>query len=75
MSTKINAHHSAKKLFENDSLTSKIVMDGAREQVMGKFKEACRDAMVQVKQFAYNTRWETGIKVRSERIKELQDVQ
>ena len=31
MSTKSNAHHSDKKLFKNDGVPSKIVMDGARE--------------------------------------------
>ena len=38
MYTKTNAHHSAKKLFKNDGVPSKIVMDDAREKVMGKFK-------------------------------------
>ena len=32
-------------------------MDGAREQVIGKFKESCQDAMVQVQQLEYNTPW------------------
>ena len=40
MSTKIHVHHSNKKLFKNDGVLSKILMYGAREQVMGKFKEA-----------------------------------
>ena len=55
MSTKSHANHSAKKLFNNDGVPSKIVMDGAREQVMGKFKEAFQDATVQVQQLVYNT--------------------
>ena len=50
MSTKSHANHSAKKLLNNDGVPSKIVMDGAREQVMGKFKEAFQDATVQVQQ-------------------------
>ena len=33
-------------------------MDGSREQIMGKFKETCQYAMVQVKQLEYNTPWE-----------------
>ena len=32
-------------------------MDGAREQIMGKFKEACQDATVQVQKLEYNTPW------------------
>ena len=32
-------------------------MDGAREQIMGKFKEACQYATVQVKQLEYNNTW------------------
>ena len=46
MSNKIIAQYSAKNIFRNDGVTSKIVMDGDREQVMGKFKEACQKAMV-----------------------------
>ena len=57
ISTKIHAHHSAKKLFKNDCVPSNIVMDGAREQVMGKFNEACQDATVQVQQLEYSTPW------------------
>ena len=57
MSTKIHAHHSAKNLFKNDGVPSKIVMDGAREQVMGNFKEVCQDATVQVQHIEYNTPW------------------
>ena len=56
--TKSNAHHSAKKLFENEGVPSKIVMDGAREQVMVKFNEACQYTMVQVQQLKYSTPWE-----------------
>ena len=57
MSTKRNAHNSAKKLFKNDGVPSKIFMDGARGQVMGKFKEACQDSTAQLKKLKYNTPW------------------
>ena len=32
-------------------------MDGDREQIVGKFKEACQDATVQVQQLEYNNPW------------------
>ena len=57
MSTKIHTNHSAKKMFKKNAVPSKIVMDGAREQIMGKFKEACQDETVQVQQLEYNTPW------------------
>ena len=57
MFTKINAYHSAKKLFKNDGVPSKIVIGGAKEQIMGKFNEACQDATFQVQQLEYNTPW------------------
>ena len=63
MSTKINAHHSAKKLFKNNCVPSKIVMYGAREQVMGKFKEVCQDVTFQLKQLKYNTPLENRAEV------------
>ena len=58
MSTNSNAHHSDNKLFKKNSVPSKIVMDGDREQVMGKFKEAFQYATVQVQQLEYNNTWE-----------------
>ena len=57
ISTKSKTHHLAKKLFKNDGVPSKIVTDCAREQVVGKFKEAFQYALVQVQQFEYNTPW------------------
>ena len=50
MSTKSHANYSAKKLYKNDGVTSKIVMHGARDQIIGKFKEACQDSTVRVQQ-------------------------
>ena len=47
-----------KGLFKNNGVPSKVVMGGAREQVMGEFKEACQYATVQVQQPEYNTPWE-----------------
>ena len=58
MSAKSNAHHSAKKLFNNNGVPSKIVMYGDREKFMGEFKEACQDVMDQVQHLEYNTPWE-----------------
>ena len=53
MSTKIHAHHSAKKMFKNYGVSSKIVVNGARDQIVGKSKEACQDATVQVQKLEY----------------------
>ena len=50
MSTKRHTHHSSKNMFKNDGVTSKIVMDGAREKIVGKFKDGCQDKTVQVHQ-------------------------
>ena len=58
MSTKSHKNNSAKNLFNNDGVPSKIVMDGAREKIMGKFKEACQHSTVQVQQLEYNIPWE-----------------
>ena len=55
MSTKINAHHSTNNLFNNNGAPSKIVMYGAKQQVVGKFTETFQDATVQVQQLKYNT--------------------
>ena len=50
-------------------------MDGAREKIMGKFKEAYQDATVQVHQLETILLVQTELKEQSKRIKELQDVQ
>ena len=57
MSTKVHTRHSDKKLFNNDGVPSKIVMDGTREQIMGKFNESYQDATVQVQELKHNTPW------------------
>ena len=57
MSTKSHVHYSAKNMVKNDGVPSKVVMDSARDQVMGKSKEACQDAAFQVQQLEYNTPW------------------
>ena len=61
MSTKNHAHHSDKNLLKNYGVPSQIVMDFARYKIMGKFKEACQDATVQVHQLEYNTPWENRV--------------
>jgi len=48
MSSVNKAHHSANKLFKNDVVHPKIVMDGAHEQVLGKFRDACNDTAVMI---------------------------
>ena len=58
ISTKSHAHNLAKKLFNNDGVPSKIVIDGAREQILVKSKEACQDATVQLQHIEYNTPWD-----------------
>ena len=57
ISTKIHAHHSSKKLLNNDGVHSKILLDGTREKIMGKFKEACKYTTVQVQKLEYNNTW------------------
>ena len=57
MSSKNHAHHSEKKLLKNNGVPSNIVIDNPREQVLGKFKDACNDATVLVQQLEYNTPW------------------
>ena len=46
-----------KKLFKDDRIINKIVMDGAREQIMGEFNKTCNDASVEVQQLEFSTPW------------------
>ena len=57
MQSKSHAHHSAKKLFKNDGVPSNIVIDGARDQTLGKFKEHYNDTGVLVQKLVFNNPW------------------
>ena len=50
MKKKSEAHETLSLLIARDGVPNVMIMDGAREQVMGEFRRKCRQAGVHVKQ-------------------------
>jgi hypothetical protein len=50
MKRKSEAHETLSLLFARDGVPNVMIMDGAREQVMGEFRRKCRQAGVHVRQ-------------------------
>ena len=57
MRAKSEAHEALSLLFQRDGVPVKIIMDGAKEQVMGKFRKKCREAGSHVHQLEPHTPW------------------
>ena len=58
MANKSDAHEALSLLFHRDGAPPEMVMDGAREQIYGKFKMKCREASVYVKQIEPHSPWQ-----------------
>ena len=50
MKKKSEAHETLSLLFSRDGVPNVMIMDGAREQVMGEFRKKCRQASLHVRQ-------------------------
>ena len=50
MKTKGEAHHSLSLLFLHEGVLKTLIMDGVKEQVMGKFSQKARQADCHIKQ-------------------------
>ena len=57
MKTKRDVHHSLSLLFLHEGVPKTLIMDGAREQVMGEFHRKARQADCQVKQTEPYSPW------------------
>ena len=57
MRKKSEAHFALSQLFATDGVPNRIVMDGAREQIMGEFRKKCRQSDCHVVQTEPHTPW------------------
>ena len=57
MKKKSEAHETLSQLFARDGVPNSMIMDGAKEQVMGDFRRKCREASCHVKQTEPHTPW------------------
>ena len=68
MKTKGDGHHSLSLLFLHEGVLLTLIMDGAKEQVMGKFRQKAGQADCQVKQTEHYSPWQNAAEAT---IKEL----
>ena len=57
MKKKSDAHEALSLLFARDGVPNKMIMDGAKEQIMGEFRRKCREADCHVRQTEPYTPW------------------
>ena len=57
MSKKSQAHEALSLLLQREGAPNTMIMDGAREQVMGQFRRKCRETGIRVKQTEPHTPW------------------
>ena len=60
MAKKSDAHEALSLLFAQEGVPSTLVMDGAREQVMGEFRNKARQADCHVKQTEPYSPWQNA---------------
>ena len=68
MKTKGEAHHSLSLLFLHEGVLKTLIMDGVKEQVMGKFCQKARQADCHIKQTEPYSPWQNAAEAK---IKEL----
>ena len=57
MAKKLQANEGLSLLLQREGAPNTMIMDGAKEQVMGMFRRKCREAGVHVKQTERYTQW------------------
>jgi hypothetical protein len=57
MAKKSQAHEGLSLLLQREGAPNTMIMDGAKEQVMGMFRHKCREAVIRVKQTEPYTPW------------------
>ena len=61
MARKHDAHETLSLLFAQEGVPSTLIMDGAREQVMGEFRQYARQADCHVKQTEPYSPWQNAV--------------
>jgi hypothetical protein len=57
---KSNAHELLSLVFQRDGVPQKIIMDGSKEQTMGRFSKKCLDADCRIKQTEPYSPWQNA---------------
>ncbi len=62
MKLKCDAHNLLLLLFQRDGVPPKMIMDGSKEQTLGRFKKKCQDADCRIKQTKPYSPWQNAAK-------------
>ena len=57
MRKKSEAHEGLSLMFQREGVPNTLIMDGAKEQLLGKFRKKCRDAGARIKQTEPYSPW------------------
>jgi hypothetical protein len=60
MNLKSDAHDLLSLLFQHDGVPPKMIMDGSKEQTLGRFKKKCQDADCRIKQTEPYSPWQNA---------------
>jgi len=60
MKLKSDAHDLLSLLFQRDGVPPKMIMDGSKEQTLGRFKKKCQDADCRIKQTEPYSPWQNA---------------
>ena len=65
MKLKSDAHNLLSLLFQCNGVPPKLIMDGSKEQTLGRFKKKCQDADCRIKQTKPYSPWQNAAKSKS----------
>jgi len=60
MNLKSDPHTSLLLMFQRDGVPPKMIMDGSKEQTLGRFKKKCQDADCCIKQTEPSSPWQNA---------------
>ena len=60
MKLKSDAYNSLLLLFQHDGVLPKMIMDGSKEQTLGRIKKKCQDADCRIKQTKLYSPWQNA---------------
>jgi hypothetical protein len=75
MKLKSDAHNSLSLLFQcdGDGVPPKMIMDGSKEQTLGRFKKKCQDAVCHIKQTEPYSSWQNAAESAIRKLKKAAD--
>ena len=71
MAKKSLAHEGLSHLFQREGVPNAMIMDNAREQVMGTFRKKCRKVITRIRQTESHTPWSNAAEAAFRELKKV----